>query len=202
MIKLHGHSMISLDDLLVIDPHDGGSIGLAKPSIRRAEYVFMTHDHYDHNAFQIMESKERRTGFVGVFTSSGFTLQGIQANHDRNNGKSRGKTSIYIVKRGNLSFVHMGDIGEYPSESLLKNLSADVLALPVGGIITIDAKEASQLVKEISPSVVIPLHYWVKGHLMPLDPPDDFLNFTGLQVYSEREIDENNFKKGIYLYKS
>ncbi|BBL46632.1 MBL fold metallo-hydrolase [Metallosphaera sedula] len=201
MIRLHGHSMISIGDFLVIDPHDGGSIGLPRPVMRRAEYVFMTHDHYDHNAFQIIESKEKRTGFTGTFSSSGYSIQGIRVNHDRNGGKSRGKTSIYTVKIGNLSFVHMGDIGEYPRESLIKDLAADMLALPVGGVITIDGKEASQLVKEISPSVVIPMHYWVKGHLMPLDPPDEFLNLTGLQVYLENEIDENNLKKGIYLYK-
>ncbi|AWR98800.1 MBL fold metallo-hydrolase [Metallosphaera hakonensis] len=199
MIRLFGHSMISIDDKIVIDPHDGGSIGLPRPSLGKADLVLITHDHFDHNAFQILESKDVRVSLTNSLTYLDYRIESLQANHDRNGGKSRGKTSIYIIRKGSLSFTHMGDIGEFPKESLLKSLTADFLALPVGGIITIDHKEAHEIVKELKPSVIIPLHYWVKGHLMPIDPPDPFLDLEKAQIHHEKQIDENNFKKGIYL---
>ena len=55
---------------------------------------------------------------------------------------------------------HLGDLGEPCSASLTeKLLPTDVLLIPVGGIYTIDAKQAKEFVEHIQPSVVIPMHY-------------------------------------------
>ncbi|QKR00542.1 hydrolase [Metallosphaera tengchongensis] len=200
MIRLFGHSMVSIDNSVVIDPHDGGSIGLPKPIIGRTVQVLITHDHYDHNAFQNVESKDVKIGLEGSLEVGGYKIEGFRAYHDNLKGKKYGKTSIYQIKGNSISFLHMGDIGEFPSERILKNLSADIVAIPIGGIITIGHREAQEIIKIISPTAVIPLHYWVRGLLMPLDPPEDFIKYMNWNLYKTKEIDENNLKKGIYLF--
>lgn len=199
MIKLFGHSMVSIDDIIVIDPHDGGSIGLSKPSLTKANIVLITHDHFDHNAYQIIESEDVKIGYLGEFRISKYKVRSFRANHDQQGGKERGKTSIYEVNKEGVSFVHMGDIGEIPSK-ILKEISPDVLALPIGGTITIDWSQAIEVIKELSPSIVIPLHYWIKGHLMPLDPPNEFLKNINYKQFITREVDETRMEKGIYLF--
>jgi L-ascorbate metabolism protein UlaG (beta-lactamase superfamily) len=37
--------------------------------------------------------------------------------------------------------------------------SVDVLLIPVGGVFTIDAEEASRVCNEIKPKIAIPMHY-------------------------------------------
>lgn len=191
--------MLSVNDELVIDPHDGGSIGLPVPEVSKLSYVLVTHDHYDHNAFYRIASNEVRVGFEGQVTLGRYKIRGVKLNHDRVNGRRRGKTSVYEVSYDGVTLLHMGDIGEFPKESFLKTLRADVLALPVGGLTTVSGEEAAELVKILKPNAVIPLHYWVKGLLLPLDPPDEFLKSINYEQAKRKEINENNSKKQVFL---
>jgi len=68
------------------------------------------------------------------------------------------------------------------------------LLVPVGGIYTIDAEEAFQLVKKVEPAIVIPMHYGT-GKLAPVS---EFTKKFGLDtvapipklVYKKEEIEQ------------
>ncbi len=63
-----------------------------------------------------------------------------------------------------IRIVHMSDIGHIPPELTLKSLErVDVLLIPVGGLYSIDASEASRIVDRLKPAVVIPIHYKTKA---------------------------------------
>ncbi|MCY0850413.1 MBL fold metallo-hydrolase [Sulfuracidifex metallicus] len=177
MIRYFGHSTV-LFDKLVIDPHDGGSIGLLRPNYGEAKYVIITHDHYDHNAFQLINYQDMKVAYTGSMDLGDFKVEGYSTFHDKEKGKRRGKNTIYriIRKSDNFSMVHLGDLGHLLNEDILKQIKKpDLLAIPVGGLITINYNEASQLIDELEPSSVLPIHYWIKGHYMPLDPVDEFI---------------------------
>ena len=59
--------------------------------------------------------------------------------------------------------VHLGDLGqtELSNEQVEQLGEVDVLLIPVGGVYTIDGKDAISIVHQIQPSVVIPMHYKV-----------------------------------------
>ena len=64
---------------------------------------------------------------------------------------------------------HLGDLGcalSAEQVSLLQNL--DVLMIPVGGFFTIDAKQAAEIVRQLSPRVAIPMHYRQGIHGYPV----------------------------------
>ncbi len=204
MIRYFGHSMVLIDDKIVIDPHDGVSIGLPKPEVS-ADLVLITHDHYDHNAYHVVKGyKDVKVRYYGSFEFEGYKIKGFKAYHDKENGKRRGETAIYeIIKPNGVRIVHLGDLGHLVNYEELKN--SDFMFVPVGGVITINASEAVSLIESLSPKIVIPIHYWVKGHLMPLDPVDPFINLLKWDIVKieNYQLDENNylsFRQKIILF--
>ncbi|WP_338603535.1 MBL fold metallo-hydrolase [Sulfolobus tengchongensis] len=191
-LKFFGHSCVLIDDTILIDPHDGGSIGLPKPDIKKADLILITHDHYDHNAYQLFEHTDVKINFYGTFNYGNYIIKGIKSYHDKYNGKLRGENSIYIIQRGNRKIVHLGDLGHLPDDNIYNEIrGADILLIPIGGVITINYKEALEIINRVSPEIVIPIHYWIKGHYMPLDPPDEFLANI---KYDIKRIDIKNNK--------
>jgi len=190
--------MLSLDSM-VIDPHDGGSIGLPKPSFN-AKLTLVTHQHFDHDAVEVVGGKAL-VKYYGSTSLEGFRIVGVRGFHDKEKGRRRGEVAMYLVERNDFKVVHLGDLGCLLNESQMKELSSpDVLALPVGGVITIDWKEAADLVRALKPKAVIPLHYWVKGHLMPLDKVSPFLEELKWKTIQTRNVNEEELaSQTIYL---
>lgn len=180
-IKWHGHACFQLLDSkgmsIVIDPHDGRSIGIKRPEIK-ADAVLITHEHFDHNAYQgvLREHGELYVMKGGKFNVFNHEVFGMRAFHDKSRGKRRGEVVIYKISIEDINVVHVGDLGYVPSVDEIKVLTpVDVLMVPVGGTFTIDAKEALQLSNELMPKVIIPMHYWIEGINLPLAPLSDFL---------------------------
>ena len=51
----------------------------------------------------------------------------------------------------------------------------DVLMIPVGGNFTIDAGEATQVIAQLGPKVVVPMHFKTPRCNLPIAPVDGFL---------------------------
>ena len=60
--------------------------------------------------------------------------------------------------------------------------STDILLIPVGGIYTIDAKDASEVVTQLEPQIVIPMHYALPGLKVELGAVDTFLAEMGKEA--------------------
>ncbi|BAB65533.1 MBL fold metallo-hydrolase [Sulfurisphaera tokodaii] len=202
MIKFFYHSSFLLDNKILLDPHDGGSIGLPRPETK-ADLILITHNHYDHNAYEIIPHKDVKIKYYGEFNYASYTIEGLKAYHDKEKGKRRGETAIYrIVNPNGKLIVHMGDIGHMPDDQILEKIkNPDILMVPVGGVITINALEAKEIIDKLNPKITIPMHYWIKGHFMPLDPLDNFLEVINRKTIEirEKEVDENSIEKGSVL---
>ena len=199
MISYFLHSAVLLDGKILIDPHDGTSIGLPRFNVK-PDIILVTHNHYDHNACELYNAKCYLS--VRELNHSGYNIKGIESYHDRRKGKDRGSNTIYeIVTPDGRKIVHLGDIGHLLSDEIVKELrGADVVAVPVGGVITINADEALKIVEALSPKIVLPIHYWVKGHYMPIDPPDEFLKKIGMKVERIHEsIDEKSYDSVVFI---
>lgn len=197
-IKWWGHACFEIRSndgyTVVIDPHDGGSIGLPKPQVK-ADAVLITHEHFDHNAYQVV-LKERGKVFSmkkGTFRVNGFTVTGFEAYHDKFKGKRRGKVVIYLIQIEGLRILHVGDLGHLLDDKTIQNLGeVDILMVPVGGTFTINGEEALKLSDMIKPKAIVPMHYWVKGINLPLRPLDDFLKISGSK-YDILKLQDNEW---------
>ena len=136
----------------ILDPYEDGYVPGLKPLRESANMVLCSHEHGDHNAKDLIEITERK--------SSPFTITTINTFHDEVQGAKRGPDTIHIIDDGSFRIAHLGDLGcelEEDQIEQLKNL--DVCMIPVGGYYTIDGKQAAQLVHQIQPRVVLPMHY-------------------------------------------
>jgi L-ascorbate metabolism protein UlaG (beta-lactamase superfamily) len=57
----------------------------------------------------------------------------------------------------------------------------DILMIPVGGTYTINAKQATEIIAQLEPRIVIPMHYNLKGLKIPkkIDPVSTFCKEFG-----------------------
>lgn len=189
IVRWHGHAcfeLVSSDGyIIVIDPHDGGSIGL-RPPRARADAVLMTHDHFDHNAWHIVlkPGGEKYLMKEGEFlVGSKYKVLGVKAYHDKYKGRRRGAIVMYKMTIDNINILHVGDLGHVLTYDVCEKLRpVDVLMVPVGGVFTINAKEAYEIIKMLEPKAAIPMHYWVPGINLPLAPLDNFLSIIDYEV--------------------
>jgi len=182
-IEWHGHSFLVVESAggvrVAIDPHDGASLNLPVHRVD-ADFVLVTHDHFDHNAVEVVSGYRGVAKWkTGLFDAAGLRVEGLPSFHDKSGGELRGPNTIYIVEVDGVRVAHLGDLGHPLTSELAEKLAGvEVLALPVGGVYTIDAYEAREIVEKIQPRLVIPLHYWVPGSTLPLDPLDRFLTVS------------------------
>lgn len=173
----HMHSCFEINDqaTVVMDPHDGRSIGVKPPSLR-ADVVTISHDHFDHNAVRVIKGEYVVVKDIAPRNVKGVAIRGINGYHDDVSGEKRGKMNIFHITLGGVRFCHLGDLGHMLSDAQIKELGeVDVLFLPVGGVFTIDGAQAQLLVHKIHPRVAIPMHFRVGGLSMSIQNADGFL---------------------------
>ena len=64
----------------------------------------------------------------------------------------------------------------------------DILLIPVGGVYTIDAKKAVEVINQIEPRLVIPMHYQVPGVDLPIAGVEAFIKEIGIKPTTEQKL--------------
>jgi L-ascorbate metabolism protein UlaG (beta-lactamase superfamily) len=84
---------------------------------------------------------------------------------------------VFAVEIDGVHVCHLGDLGHLLTDEQLTELGpVDVLLVPVGGETTLTPAEAAEVVAQIGPKIVIPMHYGVDGASNDLGGPDKFLH--------------------------
>lgn len=161
---------------LVTDPFNE-QVGYPVPRVH-ADIVTVSHDHFDHNATQYIKGNPIVVRNPGEHSVKGVPIKGVATFHDRAQGKDRGPNTAFKITVDGVSVCHLGDLGHILEQNQLAALGrVDVLLVPVGGTYTIDPQEAAEVVKQINPVVVIPMHYKTRYLNFPIRPVDDFTKF-------------------------
>lgn len=169
---------------MITDPYDSQKVGFNFPKTT-ADIITISHEHQDHNNWRVVKGTDRRPEpFVvtspGEYEISGVSLFVIPTFHDNIGGKKFGKNRIFIITFDGIRLVHLGDLGHKLDNAQLEQVDgADVLFIPVGGTYTLDAKDAAEVVAQIDPSIVIPMHYKSPGLKIELDSVEEFLKEMG-----------------------
>jgi len=169
---------------VVIDPYDPAITGLKLPKEVIADAVLQTHSHADHaNVSSVSGDPIVVTG-PGEYEVKGISVLGIQTYHDKVKGAERGLNTVYNVNFEGLNIVHLGDLGHLLSEEQIREIGVtDILMIPVGGTYTIDAKLAAEVVNQLEPKIILPMHYGgVPDLKIELAPLTDFLKEMGKEV--------------------
>ena len=178
-----GHSCFQIKGAhatIVTDPYSpdlGYSLG--KPT---AQIVTVSHQHPGHSYVQGVGGELRSINGPGEYEISGVLIIGMATFHDEEKGSKRGKNTIYLMEIDEVSVCHLGDLGHVPTAEQVEEIEdVDVLLLPVGGVSTIDAPMAAEVVRQLDPKVVVPMHYKTEALNRQLEPVDKFLREMGVK---------------------
>lgn len=161
-ISYLGHSSFKIkgkNAVVVTDPYDSHMVGLKFPKVE-ADIVTVSHQHADHNFVEVVEGTPVIISGPGEYEVKGVKIIGIISYHDDVSGSKRGKNTIYRIRVDGVSLVHAGDLGHKLDDRTLEMLDdVDILMVPVGGFYSLSASEASELISQLSPKIIIPMHY-------------------------------------------
>lgn len=194
MITWQGHSCFKIQDkvgpegvTVVTDPFDKET-GLKVPNFE-ADIVTVSHDHHDHNNVSALRGNPFVIDCAGEYDFKGVLVEGIDSFHDDKHGEERGRNIIYRMEIDDISVAHLGDLGAPLDNSQLEKLvGTDILLIPVGGKYTLDAKGAVEVISQIEPRMVIPMHYQTEGLNMELDSLDKFIKELGIEPHYEEKL--------------
>ena len=155
------------------------AIGL-KLSRLEADLVTVSHAHDNHSYTQAVRDAYEIRG-PGEYEVAGISVIGIPTVHDAEKGAKRGRNTVYLIEIDDVSVCHLGDLGHALEDSEAEAISSpDVLLVPVGGRNAINAAQAAQVVRQLEPRYVVPMHYAIPGIKLELDPLDRFLKEMGV----------------------
>jgi len=185
LITWHGHSEFYLEGergfTLLTDPFDA-HVGYPMGEYR-ADAVTVSHGHGDHNFVEKVKGHPVIVSEAGVWQAApDVKITAIPSFHDDAEGAKRGGNLIMKIEMEGLTLCHLGDLGVALNEAQIQALGqVDILMVPVGGYYTIDAQTASQLVHDLKPALVIPMHFKQQGVNWdwPISDGTDFLELMG-----------------------
>jgi L-ascorbate metabolism protein UlaG (beta-lactamase superfamily) len=171
--------------VIVTDPFPPGlGYTLGKQT---ADIVTVSHQHPSHSYDQGISGEHRLLTGPGEYEISGVLILGIAAYHDAVKGQSRGKNIVYLMEIDGVAVCHLGDIGHVLSDEQVEEMgNVDILMLPVGGVSTINAAMAAEIIRKLEPKVVLPMHYKTPKTDRELEPVDNFLKEMGLGQVESR----------------
>jgi L-ascorbate metabolism protein UlaG (beta-lactamase superfamily) len=188
-ITWYGHACFRLYQRgasVVTDPFEK-SIGYELTRVR-ADIVTVSHDHPGHRNAKGVRSRKLTVTGPGEYEVRDVFITGIATFHDGKKGRVRGRNTIYLFDFDGLKICHLGDLGHVPSQAQVEALnSVDVLLIPVGGVSTINAAQAAEVVSLLEPKLVVPMHFKTPSLAFRLDQVSKFLKAMGLDDVSPQE---------------
>lgn len=178
-ISINCHSSIKIKDekTFYFDPYN------IKEKTSDADYIFITHDHYDHlditsiknianeNTLVIMPTSIPKENLepvindrqlITVCPNEDYYIDGINVhtvpsyNVNKDFHKKIYNWVGYIIELNNEKIYIAGDTDVNED---IKKVKCDIALVPIGGTYTMTLNEAAELINTIKPKKVIPTHY-------------------------------------------
>lgn len=154
---------------VVMDPIPGG-LGYTPPADLKGDVVTVSHEHGDHNNIALVQGKPRilrgltadKKGWVKIDEKvKDVAIRSVGVYHDEEKGAKRGLNTVFLFEVSGVRIAHLGDLGHQLTDQQLSSIgSVDVVMIPVGGFYTIDAAQATRVLDQLRPRlIVIPMHY-------------------------------------------
>lgn len=179
-ISINCHSSIKItgDKIIYFDPYN------ITETTNDANYVFITHDHYDHldieSITKIINNETiiiipnscaldflgkgiiKSSNIIGVDPNEQYTVNNLSFetipsyNTNKEFHKKEYNWVGYIVELNNEKIYVAGDT-DITEEN--KKVKCDIALIPIGGTYTMTKEEGAELINLIKPKTVIPTHY-------------------------------------------
>lgn len=182
-IIYYGHSCFELNyenTRILVDPFTPEGFDYEIPT-GKFDYGFCSHDAKDHShfdginvdkiyyangstaEFKIKQGNNisHHKGIVIInLRDKKLSFWTVPSFHDEVQGQRNGVNGILCMNFTGIKIVHLGDIGHVLEEHQIQKIGdVDVLMVPVDSYYIIDIKKAKVIVDQLSPTIVLPIHY-------------------------------------------
>jgi L-ascorbate metabolism protein UlaG (beta-lactamase superfamily) len=190
----HGHSCFSINNgtwTLVLDPYDPKMVGYPPLSVQ-AHAFLASHQHGDHNwraAVKLLPGPAdlvRKVDPAGKLPAAAdpafFYCKSVETNHDDAGGSKRGKNLVHVIYTQGFAIAHLGDLGHVLTDDQIDKIGRpDLLLVPTGGHFTIDAMGARQVIRQLQPENITPMHYQIGFGNLPITGVEPFLKLVAAE---------------------
>ncbi len=160
---------------VVTDPYRQ-AYGLPELKLK-GDIVSISHDAKGHNNIGAVSNRVHVLDGPGEYEMGGVFITGI-ATFDENNST---RNVVYVFDYMGLTVAHLGDVQQVPTQKQIESLEqVNILLVPVGGGLSLNAAQAAELVSMLEPNIVIPMHYQLPGMTTDLETVDRFLKEMGV----------------------
>ena len=165
----HASVKLSGDKIIYIDPYN------IHNKINDADYIFITHDHYDHFDMETINNIRKDTTKLIVpkclegngedlvvepgceYSIDAIKFQTIPSYNIGKGFHPKNKEYVgYNILLEDEYYYIMGDTDRTPEAD---NVKTDVCFVPIGGVYTMDVNEAVDYINYLNPKVAVPIHY-------------------------------------------
>ena len=95
---------------------------------------------------------------------------------------------VFLFHLDDLVVCHLGALGHTLNAHQIEALGdVDVLMVPVGGHVSLSATKATEVISQLEPKVVVPMHYGTGREQVELDNLDKFMKEMGLKEWEARD---------------
>lgn len=166
-----GYASFSLKNkkgmVVLINPFDPDFVGL-KMGKQKADVILVSENNKGHNYVKSVTAPVKREEIFTIDSPGEYEVGGIEISMIEIIGgkeeKEKSKTMVIVVRMDGLIVCHLGNLKKMPREEVKKRVgTVDVLLTSVGKEGYLSVSERGGLMKELSPSMVIPMEYKVSG---------------------------------------
>lgn len=209
-IKYFGHSCFYIEDniKILIDPFISDSQKMVCPIDVVPDLILVSHDHQDHIGETIDLAKTNGSRVVaiaelaseiskyrisvipgnigGTIDYLNCKITFVKADHSCKLGVAVG----FIIEINNKVIYFAGDTGVFLDMKIIRDLyHPDIAILPIGGVYTMDPKQAVYALKLLEPEIVIPMHYGTFENLT--GKPEDLEGLIKKEQLNTKQITLN-----------
>ena len=181
----HGHACFEIktaETTILTDPFSE-NLGLPFPDAIEADIVTVSHDHPHHNAVNRVGGTFKTVTNPGEYEIKEAFIIGAALYPPAETAQKMAnpRNIVFFFELDGVTVCHMGDIRHVPTQRQLESFeNVDILLLPVGNGKSLSATQASEAISLIEPSIVIPMHYYLPGINIPLEPLEKFTKEMGI----------------------
>ena len=170
---------------IICDPYQK-SVGLTLPKLK-ADIVTSSHDQPGHNDVARISGDPKIISGPGEYEISNVFVTGVTTYHRVGVDRPRERNVVFLIELNGFTIGHLGDLGEVPKQRDIDDLNlseVEILMVPVGGVNTLDATRAVEVIGMLEPRLIIPMHYQQEGLNKKLnaelEPVEKFLKELGV----------------------
>jgi len=185
-ITWHGYSCFTIKTkqcVIVTDPYDPAVTGLKLPELK-ADIVMISNNHPGHDFTKGVTGEPQIIDWPGEYDIKGVAVVAKKVASAKDN---QAQGMFFNIAVDGLRLCFLGDMRGV-DDALIEGIGdVDILFLPVGGHNTMNAKQAHEVIEELEPRLVIPMHYAINGVKDQLDELEPFLKLIGMVSKSAKE---------------